>query len=507
MMIGSPADRADGLDRARALVAERGGRELLERIEHLDAARLGAARARPAGRGTAEGERLRELDATARRECDVVIVGGGLSLLIAPLLAERGMRVAVVERGTAGIVHRGWNVSRAELEPLHRCGLFSRREVDELIVARYRCGICSWYGGGSYPVRGVLDCAVDAPRFLWETRLRAEARGVTIFDGHELVAHRAGRHGVRLLIEARADRARTELTTRILVDARGAASPYAEADLVCPTVGGVLEGLAVGDGADEIDPAVGEILVTTEDALPDRCANGRAVHRQHIWEGFPGEAGETTVYLFYYAPRDRVGPDGLLGLLARFFAELWRYKRGEPTLVRPTFGYIPGWSRLTPAPQPAEPRVVLVGDAAARHSPLTFCGFGSMIRSFRSAARAIAGQAERDDRSGATLRPVVDDAPIHGATGALARMMATPLPGHALNALLDIAFATLAEMGDGAYAALLRDEMSPGQFVRFLRRTSARRPRVYLDVLRMLGPAAVWSWGRSLGRGLRRGRR
>ena len=36
----------------------------------------------------------------------------------------------------------------------------------------------------------------------------------------------------------------------------------------------------------------------------------------------------------------------------RFFALLGRYKSGDASLVRPTFGYIPGWSRLTMALEP-----------------------------------------------------------------------------------------------------------------------------------------------------------
>ena len=351
-------------------------------------------------------------------------------------------------------------------------------------------------------MRGVLDCAVDAPRLAREVRLRAEARGVRFIDGHSVVAHRAGPCGVRLWLEPRDGGAVRELSARLMVDARGASSPYAAAaDLVCPTVGGVLGGLDEGSAPDQIDPTVGQILATVEHAVrvpasdPSAAPGARAMQRQHIWEAFPGHPGETTVYLFYYAPSAAVAPGALLSLYARFFEQLPRYKRGAAKLLRPTFGYIPGWSRLTTGPAPLEPRVMLVGDAAARHSPLTFCGFGSMLRSFRGAAQRIVEALARDDRSGAPIAPAVLDAPIHAGTGALARMMASPPPGAALNALLDAAFGSLAEMGDAAYGALLRDEMSAAEFVSFLHRTSMRRPRVYADVFRTLGVGAVGRWG------------
>jgi lycopene cyclase CruA len=240
-------------------------------------------------------------------------------------------------------------------------------------------------------------------------------------------------------------------------------------------------------GLDDIDPNVGEILVTTEDA--------DAKGRQHVWEGFPGRAGEAAVYLFYYARREAVPRSGLVALYERFFAALPRYKRGHAELVRPTFGYIPGWSRLTPPPRAPSPRIVLVGDAAARHSPLTFCGFGSMLRSFRPAASAIA-RAVADGRSPGE---VLTEEPIHAWTGALARVMASgSLRGGSMNALLDDAFGTLEEMGNDAFAALLQDRMAAPAFTTFLRRTAWRHPAVYREVLGSLGPRASARWATSL---------
>lgn len=50
--------------------------------------------------------------------------------------------------------------------------------------------------------------------------------------------------------------------------------------LVCPTVGTVARGYKQGNAPGAVDPEVGEVLVTTEDAH-----NGR----QLIWEAFPGD--------------------------------------------------------------------------------------------------------------------------------------------------------------------------------------------------------------------------
>ncbi len=471
-----------GVARARARVREAGGDELLERLDHLDAIR-GSARA------------THDPPAQPKREdrvdVDVVLAGGGLWSLLAPLLAARGLRVVVLERARAAQSHREWNASGPELEALIDCGLFDRETIDRLIVARYDHGTCRFAGGGDYAVSGVLDHAVDAQPLLAEGRAKAERAGVVFLDGHTVLSHASSPDGVR--VRATCAAGELLLTARVLVDARGAASPFASADLVCPTVGGVMEGLAEGDAPDEMNPRVGEILATV-DGIEDG--------RQHVWEAFPGRRGETTVYLFYYAlATEKVS---LAELYARFFDTLGGYKRGDARLVRPTFGFIPGWSRLTPAPKADDPHVVLVGDAAARHSPLTYCGFGATLRSLARAAESVERRVV-DARSGATC--VVDDAPIHTLTGALAHMMASrAFAGQDLNLLLDAAFKTLHEMGNDAYAALLRDEMAPAEFVGFLRTTARRHPAVWGQVMRGLGPWTAGRWGLGVARSMWRAR-
>ncbi|RYF10720.1 MAG: lycopene cyclase [Deltaproteobacteria bacterium] len=416
---------------------------------------------------------------------DVLLLGGGLSLLYAPLLAARGLRVAVVEQHRAGQAHREWNASWAELQALVQDGLLDQAALEGLLLARYQHGVCRWHGGGEQQVRGVLDCAVDAAALLQLARQRAEAQGVTFFDACRCLAVGANDSGVRVL--CRRDAGELCLRARLVLDGRGAQSPYGQTDLICPTVGGVMEGL-------RFDPRVGDILATTQ-----HVEDGR----QYIWEGFPGRAGQIAIYLFYYAPRRSVGPGALQALYERFFATLSQFKSGRGELVRPTFGLIPGWSRLCRGPAAPHQRIVLVGDAAARHSPLTFCGFGATLRSLQPVSQGIAAFVASDRLGGRPVLPasLVDDRPLHTATGALARVMAQPPPNDpaALNTLLNVAFGTLEEMGNEAFAALLQDRMALGQFTEFLQQTSKRFPQVYPLVWRSLGSAALLRWSAAVG--------
>jgi lycopene cyclase CruA len=462
----------------RGLLRERLGAEMEERLEHLDASRL----SRPVDLV------LPTFDGHADTDTDVLLAGGGLSLLLAWALARRGVRVVVVERAKAGVGHREWNASDSELRALIAEGLVDEPTLEELVAKRYRHGFCRFHGGGSYPVTNVLDVAVDAARLLSMAREECTRLGVRFLDRARVTGLGPGRNGVSVRVDAEVGV--SDLSAKIVLDARGSASPYGGGDLVCPTVGGVLRGLREGDGPREIDPTVGEILVTTEPA--DEGA------RQHVWEGFPARNDESTVYLFYYAaPGRRTGETASLrALYTRFFETLPTYKEGHADLVRPTFGVIPGASRLGPAPRPPHPRVGLVGDAAARHSPLTFCGFGAMLRSVPLVRSHVMHALLHDT---GLPDPIVHDTEVHGWTGGLARLMASgTLHGDAQNRLLDAAFSSLHAMGDAAYGALLRDEAYAADFVEFLARTSVVRPRAYVDAARGLGARGVAKWAARL---------
>jgi lycopene cyclase CruA len=478
-------------DLARGRLGEApGGAEALDRIGHLE---------RSWG-GRAPLERLRFDPPPGRpADVDVVVAGGGLWLVLAAALARRGLRVAVLDRAPVGRAHREWNASGKELAPFVASGLFGQAEFDALVVARYERGVCRWHGGGAYPVREVLDHAVDGRGFLEAVRDKALAAGARLLDRHTLVGFGASRRGVLVrAVEGGGGGGTVELTARVLVDALGAASPHARVDLGCPTVGAVLSGLCEGEAGDEIDPKTGDILVTTEH---------REEGRQHIWEGFPAGPSGYTTYLFHYARAGDLGPAPLLSLYGRFFRRRPAYKRdarGEAEVHRLTFGIIPGWSRLSPAPAPPSDGVLLVGDAAARHSPLTFCGFGSMARSFLPIADGLARALDENDLSAARLGRLAPEPSLLRGVGALALLLARPrrpVDAASTNRLLDAAFRALYEQGNDVYASLLRDEMPLRSFARFLYQTSTHRREVYRDVNAYLSPGELLRWGRALAAG------
>lgn len=450
---------------------------------------------------------------------DVAVAGGGLSLIYAAVLARAGRSVCVFDRRRIGCGHREWNISRAELVPLWESGLFTQDEVERLILMQYRTGICRFAGGTDHPVSQVLDCVVDAETLLTQLRERASAAGAVLLDYHELAGYKADSDGVSIVLQPTSESAQASkrsvlqamtrkprvLRARLLIDGLGAASPHAQFDLCCPTVGGVMDGLTLGSSPLTMDPQVGEILVTTE---------GIEDGKQHIWEGFPAPPApqqqqtattRMTIYLFYYARTEslaRLSPLPLLSLYERFFQTLQRYKSGPLTLVRPTYGYIPAYTRLGNMPASPAQRVLLVGDAAGRHSPLTFCGFGSMIRSFWPIAVGVLRCLREDRLQRSDLAALWTEPPALQVMGGLTLMMSPSETGESaalsdpdgLNRLLDSAFGTLAAMGDTTYGRFLRDDVDAATFVRFMLGAARKHPQVYEKVFQQLSPSEVGRW-------------
>lgn len=436
-------------------------------------------------------------------EFDVVLAGGGLSLFYAAYLSAQGLRVAVFDRRPIGAGHREWNVSRAELSSLVQSGLFSDPEVEKLVLMKYRTGVCRFADGPNYWVSGVLDCVVDADKLLSRLHTVCSQQGVLLLSGYTFRGYRVDASGVTVRIASvqQPDRERT-LRARLLLDGLGALSPHARFDLCCPTVGGVMDGLQIGSARTEMDPQVGEILVTTE---------GIESGRQHIWEGFPtcsatetaADSRKMTVYLFYYLRTELLpshGPRPLLSLYERYFATLHRYKRGPLRLVRPTYGYIPAYTRLADMPTAPRDRVLLVGDAAGRHSPLTFCGFGSMVRSFLPISDGIVRLLKGNCLDVASLEKLWFEPSALKVVGGLTLMMSPPLGSDgldepsAVNDLLNAAFSTLYAQGQEAYRRFLQDDTDAQTFVRFMAGAARKYPDVYSMVFRYLSLQEIAIW-------------
>ncbi len=431
---------------------------------------------------------------------DLIYAGGTLSFLHAAVMAKRYNRsVLVFDRYLPAKSTRDWNISREELLRLADTGVFSEAELDSVIVRRYKTGWVEFFKqDGSQKrlyMQNVLDCAVDADRLLGlaKERVLSEPRN-RLLDGTTFMA--CYRFPDHIVVEV-ADR-KGELfyyRAKVLVDVMGILSPIARQlnrgrpqTHVCPTVG------TIASGFEHADFDTGEILASTAPA-----EIGPGTGRQLIWEGFPAEGRNYITYLFFYDEVDSENDKTLLGLFETYFRLLPQYKQPGMDFVihRPVYGIIPAYVHdgFTLSRVIADDRIVLFGDAASLGSPLTFCGFGSMVRNLHRLTEGLDRALRDDTLTKEYLAAVSAYEPNVASMANLMKYMCynakTDEPNF-VNDMMNEVMIVLDQLPSRYREAMFRDELKLEELVTVMLKLAWRYPKILYATWEKLGlPGSV----------------
>lgn len=438
---------------------------------------------------------------SADQEVDIVYAGGGLTLLHAYAMQKKGWQTLVFDRRAIGTTHREWNISRPELQVLVDAGLFTWEELTPVIAREYQRGFVRFHNPNGQPVEydlpRVLDVAIDATALLTLTRKKLEAVGGQLCEGwnfdHAWLARSGTARGV---VQMSRNGQSRKVGARLLVNGMGALSPLSLAlageglplDGVCPTVGTVAEGFAEG----EIDPTVGEILVTID---------GAKGNHQYIWEGFPAHGGQFTTYLFYYdgTANRAQRPHSLKALFEDYFALLPTYKRPGADFhhLKPVYGFIPARHHLdgSVAEQARVVRGLLsIGDAAARQNPLTFTGFGSFVRHLPRATQSLHELLCQGELEAESLAELSAGQQNLSAMWVMARFLAPRGGADDVNAIFRDFTRALQEVGADTASRFFLDQATWGEYINIMLRTAKHRPQVIAEAFQVLGVRGVANW-------------
>lgn len=436
------------------------------------------------------------------REVDIVYAGGGLNLLHAYAMQKQGWQSLIFDARTIGETHREWNISRAELEVLVTAGLFTWEELTPIVVREYERGFIRFHNPYNPPIEfdlpNVLDVALDASALLSLARQKLEALGGVVgeqwqFEHAWLAETGAARGVVQVQLP---DGATHKIGAKLVVNGMGALSPLSLAlageglplDGVCPTVGTVAAGFAEG----EIDPHVGEILVTVEGARNDQ---------QYIWEGFPAQGNAFTTYLFYYdvTANRAERPHSLRALYEDYFALLPTYKPSGAAVrhLKPVYGFIPARHHLdgASAEQSRVARGLLsIGDAAARQNPLTFTGFGSFVRHLPDATRHLHDLLQQGDVEADTLAALTAGQQNLSAMWVMARFLKPRHHPDDVNAIFRDFTRALQDVGAEKASRFFLDRATWSEYTDIMLRTALYRPSVFGEAFQVLGARGVAQW-------------
>ncbi|MEB3209953.1 MAG: FAD-binding oxidoreductase [Leptolyngbyaceae bacterium] len=455
-------------------------------------------------------------DDLAQIEWDVVICGGTLGIFLGAALAQRGWKVALIERGELKGREQEWNISRKELEVFRTLGLLSQQELEGAIATAYNPGRVAFHKGIEIWVDDVLNIGVDPVQLLATLKQKFIQAGGTLLEYTSFKEATVCPNGVCLRIESRnlspgnsssrnasregsqivepsGSELATELTTRLVIDAMGHFSPIArqarqgqQPDSVCLVVGTCAEGYPI----QQSDAETGDLFASIT-SIQNNC--------QYFWEAFPAKDGRTT-YLFTYvdAHPERLSLEALFEDYWTLLPEYQHCSREDLDIKRALFGFFPCY-RDSPLQLPWN-RFVAIGDSSGNQSPLSFGGFGAMVRHLSRITTAIHEALEDDCLTKTDLALIQPYQPNVSVTWLFQRSMSVRLsqtpPPNQINALLSGVFEAMEQLGEPVLKPFLQDVIQFWPLTRALMQTSLRFPLLGLSIIPYVGIWELLEWSR-----------
>ncbi len=417
-------------------------------------------------------------------EYDVAICGGTLGILLGAALVQQGWNVALLERGKLQGRDQEWNISRRELESFVRMGLLSRQELDEAIASQYNPARITFNGGKDLWVEDVLNIGVD-PKYLLETlKQKFLDSGGTLLENTPFQSAEVHPDGVVIHTKEA-----ESITARLLVDAMGHFSPIVQQarkgekpDAVCMVVGTCAQGYENNKTGD---------LIASFTPIKNQC--------QYFWEAFPARDGRTT-YMFTYLDAHPSRPS-----LEQFFEDylslLPEYQNvslEQLDFVRALFGFFPCY-KDSPL-QYKWNRTLAVGDSSGSQSPLSFGGFGAMVRHLERLTLGVSEALSADALDAQSLGKLQPYQPNLSVTWLFQKSMSVgvnqKLSPNKINEVLSTIFADMEALGDDVLRPFLQDVVQFPALAKTMLRTSTRHPLLVASILPQVGVGSVASWMR-----------
>ncbi len=411
-------------------------------------------------------------------DCDVVVCGGTLGIMLAAALQRQGWQVVVLEKGVLQGRDQEWNISRTELETLTELELLTPAELQEVIFTEYNPARVQFLNGEPLWVENILNIGVSPKALLAKLKEKFLTWGGKVFEHNACTEIEVCDGGAIAKTE------KLSLKTRLILDGMGHFSPIAQQarqgrkpDGICLVVGSCAKGFEQNKTGD---------LIYSFTPIRNQC--------QYFWEAFPARDGRTT-YLFTYldAHPDRFSLEFLLDEYLKLLPE---YQQTELTALdfqRFLFGFFPSY-RQSPVRYPWG-RILPIGDSSGAQSPVSFGGFGSMLRHLKRLSAGINDALKQyccDRPSLAQLQPYQ---PNLSVTWLFQKAMSVGVKQRCnpneINDLMNAVFAVMADLGDDVLYPFLQDVVQFQGLAKTLPRVNF--PTV-LPLLPKLGVGALTDW-------------
>jgi lycopene cyclase CruP len=414
-------------------------------------------------------------------DVEIAIAGGTLGIILATALQLRGMKVAVIERGELKGRVQEWNISRAELAVLVELELLSESELTTAIATEYNPARIAFPNQPDIWVRDVLNIGVDPVYLLATLKAKFLEHGGKLLEYTSCDRVTIHPNGVAISL------GESELTAKLFIDAMGHFSPLAaqargnvKPEGICLVVGSCASGFTENETGD---------IFASITPIEHQC--------QYFWEAFPARDGRTT-YLFTYldAHPDRFSLEFLFEEYLRLLPTYQNIELAQLNFHRCLFGCFPSY-RDSPL-KTTWARVLMIGDSSGSQSPVSFGGFGSLIRHLSRLTDGIEMAVQADALSNRDLQLLQPYQPNIAVTWMFQRAMSVGIQQKVnpdrINNLLAAVFQSMNTLGDDVLRPFLQDVVQFPALSRTLFQTSISSPLSVIPIVPHVGIITLVDW-------------
>ena len=413
-------------------------------------------------------------------ECDldVIICGGTLGILLGAALQQLGWRVGLIERGILKGREQEWNISRNELETFIELDLLTLEELEQAIATEYNPARVGFKDRQEVWVEDVLNIGVDPVYLLEQLKQKFLQAGGKLLENTSFKSATVHPDGV--VVET----SEQNFKTRLLIDAMGHFSPIikqarkgSKPEAVCVVVGSCAEGFPNNDTGD---------LIYSFTPIINNC--------QYFWEAFPARDGRTT-YMFSYldANPQRPSLEYFMEEYLRLLPEYQNVELEQLEFKRFLFGFFPAYKN-SPIKLKSD-RILPVGDSAGGQSPVSFGGFGAMVRHLKRLTNGINEALTVDKLSSKDLNLLQPYQPNISVTWLFQQTMSVEVGKEAnpeqINDLMSGVFSTMDRLGDDVLKPFLQDVI---QFAPLAKTLPQVNPKLVLPLLPQIGINSLANW-------------